>query len=409
MAAERSETNPKTRLPFTLAFLKTEAGSGALLAVAALAALIAANSPWASSYFGFINHPLTITVGGFDHTETVLEWTKEGLMTVFFFVVGLEIKHEALVGELSDRRRLALPLLAAAGGMLVPALVYLAVNTAAGGDARGWPVPVATDIAFALGALAVLGRGLPPSLRLFLLTLAIVDDLGAVVLIALLFSRNIEVLPLMGSLLTLAVLALVSRTRRPGPLVYGAGLILVWAFTFESGVSPALAGVATALTVPVRRPAGEESESPARDYMDALHPWVAYVVLPFFAFAAAGVPFQGLSASQLLAPLPVGIALGLIVGKTLGVFVAARLAVAARVGAKPKGSTWPQVLAVSAFSGVGFTMSLFLGSLSFGAEEHAAQTAMRIGVLAGTAGAVALGALLTVAFRRPRRARTPTT
>lgn len=400
MVEKRNAPNTGGRRSFTLAFLRTEAGAGAVLAVAAVAALIAANSPMADAYFGFVHQPVTITVGGFNHTESILEWTKEGLMTVFFFIVGLEIKYEALVGELSNRRRLALPVIAALGGMAVPALVYLTVNAASGGDPRGWSVPVATDIAFALGALAVLGRGLPPSLRLFLLTLAIVDDLGAVVLIAALFSRHIQVLPLLGALLTLAMLALLSRTRRPGPLVYGVGLIAVWALTFESGVSPALAGVATALTVPVRRRAGEETETPARDYLDALHPYVAYGVLPFFAFVAAGVSFQGLSPGQMLAPMPLGIALGLIVGKTLGVFSAAWLAVTLRLGAKPKGASWSQVLAVSAFCGVGFTMSLFLGSLSFGAHEEAAQTAMRLGVIGGTLGAMLLGALLTLASRR---------
>ena len=305
---------------FTLGFLKTEAGAGVVLAAAALLAMILANSAAAEAYFAFVRQPFTIQIGGFSHTETVLQWTKEGLMTVFFFIVGLEIKYEALCGELSDRRKLALPVLAAVGGMLGPILVYLALNAGPGGEPRGWPIPVATDIAFAVGALAILGRGLPSSLRIFLLTLAIVDDLGAVILIGVLFSNEVQPLYLLMAIAVLAGLVLLSRFGRTGSLIYGVGLLLVWAFTFESGVSPAIAGVATAMTVPVGV-RGDEDESLAHEYMEGLHPYVAYGILPFFAFVAAGFSFAGLTPAALAAPLPLGIALGLLVARFSGCLV----------------------------------------------------------------------------------------
>lgn len=387
-------------LSFTLAFLGTEAGAGAVLATTALIAIILANSPFAADYFAFVNQPFRLTFGPFDHTDTVLEWTKEGLMTIFFFIVGLEIKYEALRGELSNRRKLAMPVIAAIGGMVLPALVFLAVNAAPGGEPRAWAVPVATDIAFALGALAVLGRKLPPSLRVFLLTLAIADDLGAVILIAVLFTSELALLPLTGALLCLAVLVVLSRYRQAGPLIYGIGLLIVWALVFESGVSPAIAGVATALTVPVHTLPDEEL-SPAREYMDSMHPYVAFGILPFFAFVAAGFSVQGLRIGDLLSPLPLGIVLGLTLGKTLGVFGAAWLAVKSGLAARPAGATWGQVLTISAFCGIGFTMSLFIGGLTFPASEALLRSETQLGVIAGTLLSLIVGGVLAATIGRP--------
>ncbi len=387
---------------FTLGFLKTEAGAGVVLTAAAVVAVVLANSAYAADYFAFVGQPFTLQIGGFRHTESVLEWTKEGLMTVFFFIVGLEIKYEVSCGELSDRRKLALPVLSALGGMVVPIGVYLAFNAGAGGQSAGWPVPVATDIAFAVGALAILGRGLPSSLRIFLLTLAIVDDLGAVILIGLLFSSEVQPLYLLLAVAVLAGLVLLSRFGRTGSLVYGIGLLLVWGLTFESGVSPAIAGVATALAVPVSA-RSDQDESLAHEYMEGLHPYVAYAILPFFAFVAAGFSFAGLTPAALAAPMPLGIALGLVVGKTVGVFGAAWLTVRSGLGVMPSDASWLQLLAVSALCGIGFTMSLFIGGLAFDPSDETLQTQMKLGVIGGSLLSLALGgALLALGARRSR-------
>lgn len=366
---------------FTLEFLKTEAASGLVLALAALAALILANSPLREAYFGFVRSPFTLQIGGWEETKTVLKWTKDGLMAVFFFVVGLEIKYEILKGELSSPRKLATPVLAALGGMLVPALVFLAFNMGGAGSPRGWPIPTATDIAFALAALAIAAPRLPPSLRIFLLTLAIADDLGAVVLIALLFSTHIDLAPLAAAGAGLAVLAWIGRWKTDPTVLFALVFLGVWAFTLMSGVNTSLAGVAAALTVPIsgQRP-GEHGQ--LKRYMEALHPYVAYGVLPFFAFVAAGFAFDAFPAGGLLAPLPLGVAAGLVLGKPVGVLGATALACALKLGRRPSGATWLQIFGVAMLCGVGFTMSLFIGGLAF--HDGAAASQVQLGVVAGS-------------------------
>ena len=310
----------------TLEFLKTEAASGMILAGAALAAILLANSPWSQNYFDFIAHRFTIQVGAFDETHSVLEWVKEGLMAIFFFVVGMEIKFEILRGELSNPRRLALPVLAAIGGMAVPAGVYLALNMGPGGSPQGWPTATATDIAFALAALAIVGKKLPPSLRVFLMTLAIADDLGAVALIAILFTAKVNLLALGGALSTLALMFLLGRWRTAPYFFYACCFVLIWAFTLKSGVNTSLAGVAAAMAVPVepRRPG---QAGVLHYFMDSLHGYVAFLILPLFAFVAAGFSLSGLSLRELFSPVALGVALGLFVGKQVGVFGAAALAI----------------------------------------------------------------------------------
>jgi Na+/H+ antiporter NhaA len=243
----------------TLDFLKTEAASGLILAGAALVAILLANSPWRESYFAFVHSPFTLQAGGFEETKSVLKWTKDGLMAVFFFVVGLEIKYEILKGELSNPRKLAMPVFAAVGGMVAPALVFLAFNLGEGGHPNGWPIPTATDIAFALAALAIAAPRAPPALRVFLLTLAIADDLGAVMLIAILFTSDINLPALAGALTGLAFMVWIGRWKQVPPLLFAAAFLVVWAFTLKSGVNTSLAGVAAALTVPIkpRRDGGE--------------------------------------------------------------------------------------------------------------------------------------------------------
>jgi NhaA family Na+:H+ antiporter len=386
----------------TLDFLRTEAASGAILAAAAVAALILANSPWSESYFGLLATEVPIQIGPWREVETVAEWIREGLMAIFFFVVGLEIKYEVMKGELSNPRKLALPIIAAVGGMVVPALVYAAVN--AGGDLRGWSVPVATDIAFALAAFSLVGRGLPSSLRIFLLTLAIADDLGAIAIIAVAYSRDLHVQALYGAGLALVAMALVGRIRRPPFLLYVVSFALVWGFVLEAGVSTSLAGVAAAMIVPIySRVPGQEGA--LKNFLETLHPYVAYLILPLFAFSSAGFSLEGVGMRGIYAPVPLGIALGLSFGKMLGVFGATAIAVRSGLARKPTGATWMEMLGVSALCGVGFTMSLFLGHLAFPADDVLLQTEVKIGVLVGSALAVGLGAAIlakAAAYRAER-------
>ena len=384
----------------TLDFLKTESGAGLLLAVAAVAAVTAANSAFADRYFAFIAAPFPVRLGAFAETRSILDWVKDGLMAIFFLVVGMEIKFEVLRGELSSPRRIALPVLAALGGMIAPAAIYLALNLGPHGAPHGWPIPTATDIAFALAALAVAAPRMPGSLRVFLMTLAIADDLGGVALIALLFTSKLHIVSLAGAGLTLAALALLSRWKRAPFLFYAAGFVAVWGFTLESGVNTSLAGVACALTVPIgARRAGQESV--LKYFMDSLHPYVAFAVLPLFAFTAAGFSLRGLQAHDILAPMPSGVALALLIGKPLGVFGFSLLAVALRIGRRPAGTTWLELLGVAMLCGVGFTMSLYIGALAAGAGGALAQTQVRLAVAAGSlASALAGGALLAWAQAR---------
>ena len=367
----------------TLDFLKTETASGVILATAALLAVALANSPWADHYFAFIKHEITIQIGAFYEAKPVYRWIKDGLMAIFFFVVGLEIKHEILRGELSNPRRLALPVLAALGGMIAPAGVYLLLNLGQGGAPQGWPTPTATDIAFALAALAVAGPRLPSSLRIFLLTLAIADDLGAVALIAILFTSDVNMYALGGAAASIALMALMSKWKSAPYLFYAACFALAWAFCLKSGVNTSLAGVAAAMTVPIdpRKPG---HEGPLKHFMESLHPYVAYLILPLFAFAAAGFSFQGLSLSTLANPVPLGIAMGLFVGKQIGVFGFSAAVIGLKLARRPTGAKWLELYGVSLLCGVGFTMSLFIGGLAFDPNDTLAQTEVRMGVIAGS-------------------------
>ncbi|NJC40240.1 NhaA family Na+:H+ antiporter [Brevundimonas alba] len=384
----------------TLDFLKTEAASGAVLGLAALAALIVANSPLSGAYFGWLKSEHVVQVGPLMLQLTVSEWIKEGLMAVFFLVVGLEIKYEILRGELSDPKKLATPVLAAIGGMVAPALVYLAVSGLAGGPHGGWPIPLATDIAFALAVFAVAARNLPSSLRVFLLTLAIVDDLGAIALIAALFSSGVASQPLVwivGLLLAGGVAARIGKIPAP---FWVLGFALVWYLTVLSGLSTSLTAVAFACIVPVDN--RRDKQSPLKEAMHDLHPYVAYLVLPLFAFAKAGVSFAGLTLEQAFAPLVIGIALGLFIGKQIGVFGAAWLASALKIGRRPTGASWSELYGVCLLCGVGFTMSLFIGVLAFpGAIDSPQQIEVKLGVLGGSALSAVVGAaVLAIAGRR---------
>jgi len=389
----------------TLEFLKTETGSGLLLIAAALTAVLWANSPWAASYHGFIHQEVPVRIGPFDESMSLSGWVKSALMPIFFFVVGLEIKYEIVRGELSNPRRLALPILAATGGIVVPAAAYLAVNgLAAGGRMAGWPIPTATDIAFALAALAAAGPRLPPTLRVFLLTLAIADDLVAVALIALLYTAELRFPMLAAAAVTTAVLAAMGRWRSAPYSFWVVGGLLLWAFTLKSGVNTSIAGVVAAFCMPLepKRPGGP---GVLTETMEALHPYVAFLILPLFAFTAAGFTL-GAETGKALGPISLGVAAGLFFGKQIGVFGATALAIGLKWARRPTGAKWIELYGVSALCGVGFTMSLFIGALAFPEADPAHQTQVRAGVVVGSLASILLGVTL-LRISAARRAAEP--
>ncbi len=391
----------------TLAFLKTETGSGALLAIAALVAIVWANSPWAATYDALTHQMVAVRVGPFAEEMSLAGWVKTALMPIFFFVVGLEIKHEVLRGELSNPRRLALPLLAAVGGVVIPAGIYLAINHLPGGHPDGWPIPTATDIAFALAALAVAGPRLPPTLRIFLLTLAIADDLVAVVLIAVLFTTHLDPSMLVGAGATIAVLAAMSRWRAAPYSFWALGGLLLWGFTLKSGINTSLAGIAAAFCLPLE-PKRAGGQGVLQETMAALHPYVAFFILPVFAFVAAGFSLGGEAQGALFGTVSLGVAAGLFFGKQIGVFGAAALAIGLKWARRPTGAKWLELYGVSALCGVGFTMSLFIGALAFPDADAAHQAQVRAGVVMGSLASAIVGiALLSLsAARRARDAET---
>ena len=375
---------------------KAEVIAGAVLAVAAALGLIAANSPVSGLYFSILHHEVVLGAGAWAESHDILDWIKEGLLAVFFFSVGLEIKYEITRGELSSPRRLALPLIGAAGGMAVPAMIYLAMNMGAGGRPEGWPIPVATDIVFALAALAAVGTRAPVALRAFLLALAVVDDLGAVLLIAVLFTSGLSLPMVAGAAATLVAMAALRFLKRPPVILYAIGAVLVWAFCLKSGVATSVGAVAAALTVPAgeRRPG---DAGLAHGMVQALGPYVSFLILPIFAFAAAGFPLSGLRPGDVTSPVALGVLLGLVVGKPIGVFGASWLAVKLGIAQRPEGADWGQVLGASVLCGVGFTMSLYLASLAFPTGDPSA-TAGQLGVV--TASLLATAAGLALLMRR---------
>ncbi len=389
--------------PPTLAFLKTETGSGLILGLAALVAIIWANSPWAASYDHLTHQSVVVQIGPFVETMSLSGWVKTALMPIFFFIVGLEIKHEVLRGELSNPRRLALPVLAAAGGVIVPAALYAAINVGPGGAPQGWPIPTATDIAFALAALAVVGKRLPPSLRIFLLTLAIADDLVAIALIAALFTANVSVPMLAGAAVVVALLAALGRWKAAPYALWVAGGVLLWGFTLKSGVNTSLAGIAAAFCLPMdpKRPGGP---GVLQQTMEALHPYVAFAILPVFAFTAAGFSLSHAAAGPVFGPVSLGVAAGLFFGKQLGVFGAAALAIGLKWARRPTGAKWLELYGVSALCGVGFTMSLFIGALAFPAADVGHEIQVRAGVVMGSLASALVG-IAVLAFSAARRAR----
>lgn len=380
----RIRTQDTSPLSAITEFMKLESASGILLVIAGLLALVAANTPLADAYNALLQLPFKIQLGTFELDKPLVIWVNDLLMAIFFLLVGLEIKREVTMGELSSRAKVALPAIAAVGGMLVPAAIYAAVNWGDPVGIRGWAIPSATDIAFALGVLSLFGERVPVGLKIFLMTLAVLDDLGAIIVIALFYTSDLSLAALTLGAIAVAALAAMNRAgvMRIAPyILVGAAL---WVCVLKSGVHATLAGVVTALFVPARDPAHPD-HPPLRTLEHALHPWVAFAILPIFAFANAGVSLAGLSLRDLLQPIPLGIVLGLVVGKQVGVFGFAWVAVKLGLARLPEGVGFRQVYGAAILCGIGFTMSLFIGMLAF---ENAASGEVividRLGVLAGS-------------------------
>jgi NhaA family Na+:H+ antiporter len=371
-------------------FLRLEAASGIILVVAAALAMALANSPLGAHYDAFFDIPVIMQVGDLSIAKPLLLWINDGLMAIFFLLVGLEIKREIREGELAARDQALLPCIAALGGMIVPAVIYAALNWGDAQQMRGWAIPTATDIAFALGVLTLLGSRVPVALKVFLTALAIIDDLGAIVIIALFYTHGLSLESLVLAAVALAVLLTLNLMKVVRVSVYVLVGIALWVFVLKSGVHATLAGVAIAMAIPMRNPKDPE-QSPLIDLENKLHIWVAYGILPLFAFANAGVSLAGLSFASLFEALPLGIAIGLFLGKQVGVFGATWLAVKSGLSRMPEGTTWPQIYGAALLAGIGFTMSLFIGTLAFNAPEQAAQ--VRLGVLGGSLTSAIVGYL----------------
>lgn len=373
------------------AFFEHQAAGGIVLMLAAILALGLDNSPLAWAYDALLQTPVVVQIGALELNKPLLLWINDGLMAIFFFLVGLEIKREVIEGRLSNMRQAGLPILAAAGGMIVPALFYIALNMDDPTALKGWAIPAATDIAFALGVLALMGPGVPPALKVFLLALAIIDDLGAIIIIALFYTSNLSVSVLGIAAMGIAVLAYMNHRNVTRVVPYLLVGLVVWVCVLKSGVHATLAGVAVALFIPLRAINGE-GHSPLKEMEHGLAPWVAFGIMPIFAFANAGVSLQGLALTDLLAGIPLGIALGLFVGKQIGIMGFVWVGVKLGIARLPDGVSWLQIYGVSLLAGIGFTMSLFIGTLAFADPEHAA--AVRIGVLTGSILSAIAGALV---------------
>lgn len=405
-ASRRNRNRPPGRLPRVKSrrrraaravrdFLQIEAAGGLLLLAATVAALVWANSPWSASYDSFWHSAIDVAAGDWALHTSVVHLVNDGLMALFFFVIGLELRSEWVSGELQDRRAALLPALAALGGMVVPALLYLVVAGGTAG-AHGWGIPMATDIAFAVGVMALLGSRVPSSLKVFLLTLAIVDDLGAILVIAIFYAGDLQFQWLAAAVVGLAIVYGMQRGGVRNISVYWVVGALIWFATWQSGVHATIAGVALGLLTPTW---------PRERLASALHPWTSFVVVPIFALANAGVALG----HELNGPgvrVGLGVVFGLVVGKTVGVAGATWLTVRLRLAPRPTGASWPQVLGVGALAGIGFTMSLFVTDLAFAGRANAEDLVAhaKLGVLGASVIAAAVGSgLLVLASRKPKR------
>lgn len=427
-------------------FIQAEASSGILLMAAAVIALIWANSPWAVSYTQLWQAKLTVAIGTFEISKAAILWINDGLMAVFFLLVGLEIKRELLLGQLSSFRQAALPVAAAIGGMVVPALLFLVFNPS-GPAARGWGIPMATDIAFALGILALLGPRIPVGLKVFLAALAIVDDLGAVLVIALFYTSEINVAALLGAVGVFAILLIFNRLGVRKPTPYALAGLALWVLFLKSGVHATIAGVLLAMTIPTRvflnardyaeqvrtvidefeasgefgehvlmsearttaieeiERASEEAQMPLERLEHSLHPWVSYFIMPIFALANAGIPLGAGVEQAMGSPIAWGVFAGLVIGKPIGIFAMSWIAVKTNLAALPKGVGWRHIAGVGMLGGVGFTMALFIAELALTTPEKL--VVAKMGIMAASLVAGVIGFLLLKKAGRVRRTPKP--
>ena len=362
-------------------FFKLEAASGLVLLFSAIIALVISNSDLAELYFSTLNKYLFIGINNFGLKLSVLHWINDALMAIFFFFVTLEIKREFLQGELSNIKQALLPIIAAVGGMLVPALFYVFVNLGDSETLNGWAIPSATDIAFSLGVLSLLGKRVPLSLKVFLTALAIIDDLGAIVIIALFYSGDLSIKYLSLMLLAFILLLLINKFNIKKFLPYLIVGLFLWDFTHNSGIHATIAGVLLAMTIPHRKK--EKDFSLLIKIEHAISPYVAFGIMPLFAFANAGVSFEGLSFASLLDKVPLGIVLGLFLGKQLGVFIFSYVSIKLKIAQMPNNTSWYNFYGVGVLTGIGFTMSLFVGNLAF-VENMQYMDGVKIGVLTGS-------------------------
>ncbi len=373
---------PRRALEALREFLKLESASGIILVGAAVLALIINNSPLSSLYDLFLNTPVEIRIGALYIGKPLLLWINDGLMAIFFLLIGLEVKREILDGQLSSLSQVALPGFAAVGGMAIPALIYIFFNLGNSETLSGWAIPAATDIAFALGILALLGSRVPLSLKLFLLTLAIIDDLGAIVIIAIFYSGDLSTTSLILAGVSIAVLIAMNLLGVRRIAAYVVVGVILWICVLKSGVHATLAGVVIAFAIPLRT--NEDEPCPLREMEHSLHPWIAFGIMPIFAFANAGVSLQGMSFKTLFEPIPIGIALGLIIGKQIGVFGFSYAAVKLGLAKLPSDINWRMIYGTSILCGIGFTMSLFISTLAYESSMGEYAISARIGILVGS-------------------------
>ena len=365
-------------------FLKKESSAGILLIIVTVVALILQNSFLTDFYTNFLHTPVQITFGNFGIAKPFLLWVNDGLMAIFFFFVGLEVKREVLEGELSSKEQVVLPLIAALGGMVLPALIFTFFNQESQSAMRGWAIPTATDIAFALGILSLLGKGVPVSLKIFLMALAIIDDLGAIVIIALFYTNDLSFVSIVVAMSALVGLILLNKFGSIKKAAYILLGVILWFSVLKSGVHATIAGVALAFTIPLYSiKEGGERFSMLKDMEHDLHYWVAFFILPLFAFVNAGVDLKDLQTSALLSNVSLGIILGLFVGKQLGVFGFSYLAIKLKWATLPKGANFKQLYGVSILTGIGFTMSLFIDTLAYN-DSNMFSYADKLAILLGS-------------------------
>lgn len=372
-------------------FIQKDVSSGIILVLAAALALIMANSLFSANYNNFLQFPVSITLGTFAISKPLVLWVNDGLMALFFFVVGLEVKRELFYGELSRPDQVVLPFLAAIAGIIFPALIYVALNYQDAVAMNGWAIPSATDIAFALGIFLLFGKHLPPSLKLFLLSVAIIDDIGAVIIIAIFYAQELSTNSLFVASIGLVVLFIFNRLKLENKTPFILVSVVVWAAVLKSGVHATLAGFVVAWFIPIAR---DKAQSMSYKIEHGLHPWIAFFVLPLFAFANAGVGLTNATANELFTPVSIGIIGGLFIGKQLGIFTACFIAIKLKLCRLPKDATWTQLYGVCLLCGVGFTMSLFIGSLAFEEQGLDYQIQVKVGVLVGSLISAAAGAWL---------------